>query len=292
MRTACLSSCATVAARLSSEYGFAMQAQSGMTRSKHPYATIGAGDSTLFVFGGIEPKHVVPDGLHLQGIARAFKSFAETHRTIVLKRPARSDREYSQARMAEDYAEAIDELAPSGQVAIMGIAAGGTIAQMFAGMFPGRVSQLVLVSTAYRVSEPGRQALDRGVALAENGEFRALNREMIRRLYPSRVASAFYGALAWLLPGLSAEDDPAEFICEAESGAAADASGYLGAISAQSLLLCGDRDFFYDAGDVARTAQLIPDCELVLFKNQGHGLPRTHADEINARVRRFLASRG
>jgi pimeloyl-ACP methyl ester carboxylesterase len=44
--------------------------------------------------------------------------------------------------------------------------------------------------------------------------------------------------------------------------------------------MSGDRDFFYDAGDVSATAAAIPDGEVVLFRRQGHGLPRTRAEEV------------
>lgn len=265
-----------------------MQAHSGTTASGHPYAEVGAGAETLVVIGGIEPKHVVPDGLHLQGIANAFKPLAEVARVVVIKRPPEMERGYSQAQMASDYGDAIFELAPSASV--MGIAAGGTIAQFLAAQRPDLVQRLILVATAYRVSEPGREVLSRAVALAENRDYRAMNRLMIERLYPSRVASAFYGALAWLIPGLSGDDDPDEFICEAEAAAAASTRESLAKIDAPALLLTGDRDFFYDAGDVAVTAQEIRTCEPVVFKNQGHGLPRTRAEEIARRVGSFISA--
>lgn len=266
-----------------------MQAHSGTTASGHPYAEVGAAAETLVVLGGIEPKHVVPDGLHLQGIANAFRPLSQVARVIVIKRPPEMVRGYSHAEMAQDYAEAISELAPSASV--MGIAAGGTIAQFLAAARPALVRRLILVATAYRVSEPGREVLRRAAALANNGDYRAMNRLMIERLYPSRVASAFYGALAWLIPGLSGEDDPEEFICEAEAAASANTRESLHKIEAPTLLLSGDRDFFYDVGDVAVTADEIPTCEPVVFKNQGHGLPRTRAEEVARRVGSFISSR-
>jgi pimeloyl-ACP methyl ester carboxylesterase len=62
-------------------------------------------------------------------------------------------------------------------------------------------------------------------------------------------------------------------------------------ISVPTLLIHGDNDMSTPIETTARkTAPLIPGCQLKVYEGAAHGLPITHADQLNADLVTFVKS--
>ncbi len=60
-------------------------------------------------------------------------------------------------------------------------------------------------------------------------------------------------------------------------------------ITVPTLLLTGDQEVQYDAGDaVFRARTVIPDIDAQIVPNAGHGLPLEQPEEVNGRIIAFL----
>jgi pimeloyl-ACP methyl ester carboxylesterase len=176
---------------------------------------------------------------------------------------------YTMKDMADDYAGMIkDEL--GGPVDVMGLSTGGTIAQQFAADHPDLVRRLVLASTGYRLNKNGR-ALQRKLAeLVKEGKYRT-GAALMADALATGLMHFFLKRILWLMgrsmfsPGGKITDG----LVEIEAEDRFDFKDRLVEIKAPTLVIGGDRDFFYHP--ISDTAAGIPGAELVLYAGVGHG---------------------
>lgn len=220
-----------------------MTAYSGISAGGIPYSRIGDGEVPLFVFPGLDLSTHAAEGLHLQGLAQAFKTFAGEHSVYVVGRPpgpdyAPPDRdseedaddgtnageepaeevagEFGRLQTAEEYAEELDRAylefvasQGSGPIRLLGIAYGGRSAVNVAaaladGRAPGRrVDRLALVSYAHHMSQKGSQRLLTAAELMIAGELRRFSQLMVTSMYPGLGGRLLYGPVAFLFPALA-----------------------------------------------------------------------------------------
>ena len=119
--------------------------------------------------------------------------------------------------MAADYAAVLEqEIGPSH---LMGFSTGGEIAQYVAIDHPASVRSLILVVSACRLSEAGREICERWQALATRGRWRELRADMasvaVSGETNKRLARAFmrvFGRLVFRVPS-----DPQDFLTTLEA---------------------------------------------------------------------------
>ena len=214
---------------------------------------------------------------YLSGLTNDYRIY------IVTRRPGLPPG-YSLRDMADDYATMInDEL--GGAVDVIGVSTGGGIAQYLAIDHPDLVGHLVLVMTGFRLSEEARE-LQREVAnLVRRGKRQAayalLATAIIRKgiaRYPFRWFMRLMGPL--MIPG-----DPWDGIVEIEADDRYDLGDQMDKIMADTLVIGGEEDFFYD---IRETAGRIPSARLVLYPNLGHNAMFVRSRQFGEEITTFL----
>ena len=176
--------------------------------------------------------------------------------------------------MAADYAAVLEqELGPSH---IMGFSTGGDIAQYVAIDHPASVRSLILVVSACRLSEEGREICERWQALAREESWQELRADMASVNVTSetnkglaRTFMAVFGRFVLKVPS-----DPQDFLITLGADLVHDTTGRLGEISAPSLIIGGSEDPFYSEDAIRETAEKMTDATLLLYDGVGHGVPK------------------
>ena len=255
-----------------------------------PYAVLGEGTPGILVIPGIEPEHLVPEGLRLQGVRGAFEELAEERAVAVAWRANRAPEEMTIGSIAADYVDLARELELT-DLTIVSVSTGCAMAIETAARLGSRCRTLVLVSGGAVPSEIGRALLRRSAELAGLGRWRALAREQMIAFYPGLFGRTVLAGVAWLFPALYGEpDDPAYFMRLCTLAAEADLRRRSEDVSARTLVVNGERDVIYPP-DVAReTALLLADGELVTIPRAGHGAFKSHAGRIHRLIRSWIHS--
>ena len=153
---------------------------------------------------------------------------------------------------------------------------GGSIAQYVALECPGAVRSLVLIVSASRLSEEGRETCKRWQALAREERWHELRADMASVTVSSeankRLARAFMKVFGRFV--LRVPSDPQDFLTTLEADLNHDTTGRLSEISAPTLLIGGSDDPFFSESLLRETAQKIPDAILHVYEGVGHGVPK------------------
>lgn len=235
-----------------------------------PYLAIGSGPP-LVVFVGLSSRHASPKGAARRLNLRPLEPLAARFTVYSVNRKPGLTRGSTIADLAGHYAEAIREEF-GGPVPIYGVSTGGSVAQQFAIDHPDLVRRLVLVSTACRLSQPGREAQGRLAELAATGRKRRAWASLGPPLAATAIGGRLMASLLWLVGPVMSGDDPADMIATIAAEAAFDASAELHRIGAPTLLIAGERDGFYSPSLFRETAERIPDARLCLYPGRGHGV--------------------
>jgi len=257
------------------------------------YITFGDGPP-LVVFPGLGPSNANPTGLLLRfemgwlsPLARAFRVY-RINRKVGL-----APHTTTMADLASHYAKAIED-SFEGAIHILGFSTGGSIAQQFAIDRPDLVRSLVLAGTACRLGPVARDAQRREAQFAAWGQYRRSLAALAPTITGSALGQRLAGAAMWLaapLGGMGPNWDPSDMIATVEAEDAFDASDRLGEISAQNLVIGGERDPCYSRELFEETTRGIPDARLFIYKGRGHG--GTVTDRRFARdVKAFLVGAG
>jgi len=203
-----------------------------------------------------------------------FGRFAKNYTVYVSNRRRGMPPGYTTRDMARDYARVIeDELGPSH---LMGFSTGGSMAQYVALDHPEALQSVVLVVSACRLSEEGREICERWQALAREGRWGELRADMASVAVSSetnkRLARAFIKVFGRFV--LKVPSDPQDFLTTLEADLGHDTTGRLGEISAPSLVIGGSEDPFFSEDLLRETAEKIPDATLHLYEGVGHGVPK------------------
>jgi pimeloyl-ACP methyl ester carboxylesterase len=89
----------------------------------------------------------------------------------------------------------------------------------------------------------------------------------------------------WLMAPLLIPGDPSDGIVEIEADDRYDLSDQLHKIKADTLVIGGEEDFFYD---IRETAGKIPNAKLVLYPHLGHNAMFVRSRQFGEEIRAFL----
>ncbi|TXT65642.1 MAG: putative non-heme bromoperoxidase BpoC [Promethearchaeota archaeon] len=192
--------------------------------------------------------------------------------------------------MAEDYADLIRKTF-NFPVNIMGTSTGGQIAQYLAADHPDVVKKLILISTAYRLSEEGAKIEKKAADYFKQAKYGKSMTAITDMVYSTRFLKAIVNPLI-LLFGRKFIGDveyPNDFLNEIQGDREMNFINRLKDIKASTLVLSGAQDIGYTAEDVKKTAEGIPNAQLKLYENYGHNLFMRNRKEVIIDMLDFLS---
>jgi pimeloyl-ACP methyl ester carboxylesterase len=248
--------------------------ESGTFLGEFPYVRVGNGPENLVILPGITLENEPPNRLAAWTYRLGFGRFARDYTVYVINRKRGMPPGYTTQDMAADYARVIEsELGPSH---IMGFSTGGSIAQYVALEFPEAVRSLVLIVSACRLSEEGREICMRWQALAREERWQELRADMASVTVTSQtnklLARAFIRVFGRFV--LRVPSDPQDFLTTLEADLNHDTTGRLSEISAPTLIIGGSEDPFFSESLLRETAKKIPYATLRVYEGIGHGVPK------------------
>ena len=248
--------------------------ETGTFLGEFPYVRAGDGPENLMILPGITLQNEPPSRLDAWTYRLGFGRFARGHTVYVVKRKRGMPPGYTTRDMAADYGRVLEqELGPSH---VMGFSTGGSIAQYVALDRPELVGNLVLVVTASRMSEAGRETCERWQRLARERRWRDLRADMASATVTSETNKRLAGTFMKVLGGLmlGTPSDPSDFLATLEADLGHDTTARLPELSAPTLIIGGGDDPFFPEPLLRETAGKIPDAELRVYEGVGHGVPK------------------
>jgi pimeloyl-ACP methyl ester carboxylesterase len=255
------------------------------------YVRLGNGPESLVILPGITLENEPPSRLAAWTYRLGFGRFAEGHTVYVINRRRDLPSGYTTQDMAADYARVMEE--EVGPSRVMGFSTGGSIAQYVALDHPELVQRLILVVTASRLSEEGRETCERWRKLARGRRWRELRADMASANVTSeankRLARAFMAVFGRLV--LGAPSDPSDFLTTLEADLGHDTTDRLPELSSPTLIIGGSDDPFFPESLLRETAGKIPGAELRVYEGVGHGVPKERKRRYEEDALTFLSER-
>jgi pimeloyl-ACP methyl ester carboxylesterase len=264
--------------------------ETGTFLGESPYVRIGSGPENLVILPGLTLENEPPNRFAAWTYRLGFGRFAKGYTVYVINRRRGMPPGYTTRDMAADYAAVIErEIGPSH---VMGFSTGGEIAQYVAINHPVALRSLILVVSACRLSEEGREICERWLTLAREGRWQELRADMASVAVSSetnkRLARAFIRVFGRFV--LEVPSDPQDFLTTLGADLGHDTTGRLGEISAPSLVIGGNEDPFYSESLLRETAERMPRCTLHVYNGVGHGLPKERKRRYEQDALEFLGA--
>lgn len=245
------------------------------------YAVFGRGDKPFVIIPGLSLRDVRGAGA---GLAMMYRMFAKEYRVYVIDKKSNIPEGCTAADLAEDTAAAIRMLGLT-DACVMGVSLGGMIAQELAIRHPELVQKLILGVTASRTNDTMNAVVSRWIALAGNGDFGGIVRDMMEVMYSPGYVKRY----GWMFPVLAKFAKPKNkerFIRLAKACLTCDAYDRLNEISCPTLVLGGADDKIVTDEASLEIAEKIG-CAIHLYESLGHSAYEETAD-FNERVYHFL----
>jgi pimeloyl-ACP methyl ester carboxylesterase len=199
---------------------------------------------------------------------------------------------YTVQELAGDMAALLDALGLE-RAHLLGVSAGGFIAQQFALSFPERVDRLVLVATAM-YGHPDRMAMPQEIQRLMVPDLSLPPEPRVRKAMAIAFAPGYAGAHpdvvnAVVRMRLDSPPQPIEaYMRHARANAAFDASGLFASIAAPTLILHGDQDRVVPVDNAYQMASSLPGAELHVLRGGGHLVFMEQPGVFNRAVLEFL----
>lgn len=241
------------------------------------YIRFGSGERILVMLPGLGDGLRSTKGTALP-MAFMYREFAKDFTVYAFSRKNMLPEGYTTRDMARDQAEAMEQLGIS-KADVFGVSMGGMIAQHIAIDYPEKVHKLILTVTSSRPNPILAESVDEWVSCAKRGDHTALMDSNVRRIY----SEDYYRKNKWLVPVMGKLTKPKSydrFFVQADACLTHNAYENLPRIQAPTLVIGGEKDLSL-GGDASREiAAAIPDVELRMYEQWGHGLYEEAKDFI------------
>jgi pimeloyl-ACP methyl ester carboxylesterase len=265
--------------------------ETGTFLREFPYVRLGNGPENLVILPGITLQNEPPNRPAAWTYLLGFGRFADGYTVYVINRRRGMPSPYTTREMAADYAQVMEKnLGPS---IVIGFSTGGSIAQYVALDHPELVEKLILVVSASRLSDEGRETCERWRKLAQGRRWRELRADMASVNVTSeankRLARAFMAVFGRFV--LGTPSDASDFLTTLEADLEHDTTDRLHEVSAPTLVIGGTEDPFFSESLLRETAEKIPDAELRVYEGVGHGVPKEKKRRYEDDTLAFLSER-
>jgi len=252
----------------SSSYNTSIRHQ-GLWPGHMPYLSVGMGEPLLFI-PGLVAHNEPPTGTERRFHAQLMMPFAEDRRVWWVNRRRHLNPRVTMADLAGHYAEAMRARfhAP---VDIIGTSTGGSIALQLAIDHPDLVRRLVIVSSAYRLSERGIDSQRRLATLLRARHRRGAGAEAMAMQGGSPVSERMLRGVGWMLGPTIFTKPYSDVLATITAEEQFDVRGRLHEITAPTLVVGGSKDAYYSEQLFAETANLIHGARLSIYDGAGHG---------------------
>lgn len=248
------------------------------------YIRFGSGNRTLVMLPGLGDSLRSMKGTALP-MALMYRAFAKAFTVYVFGRKNGLPKDDTTRDMARDQADAMEQLGIT-KADIFGVSMGGMIAQHLAADYPEKVGKLILTVTASKPNPILTESIEEWVSLAKTGDHTAFMASNLRRIY----SQDYCRKNGWMVPIIGKLTKPKSydrFYVQANACLSHNAYERLSEIHVPTLVIGGEKDLSL-GGDASREiAAKIPNSELRMYPQWGHGLYE-EAKDFNQTVLEFL----
>ena len=253
------------------------------------YFRFGSGEEIFVILPGLSVQSVM---LSADAIAGAYKLLADHYTVYVLDRRKEPPAGYSVYDMAADTVQALGELNIS-KATIFGASQGGMIAAVIAIGHPELVQNLILGSTAAKVTDRQFHTIEKWIQLAKAKKAADLYTSFGKVLYPEQTFEQLRGALIEAAKTVT-DEDLNRFTVLAQALKGFDVAADLKKIVCPALIIGSDDDALLGADASKQIAERLDenmDHELYIYHGCGHAAYDTAAD-YKERILNFINQRG
>ena len=256
----------------------------GLWPGRMPYLSVGMGEPLLFI-PGLVAHNEAPTGTERRFHAQLIMPFADDRRVWWVNRRRHLSPRVTMADLATHYAEAMRARFPA-PVDIIGTSTGGSIALQLAMDHPDLVRRLVIVSSAYRLSEKGIDSQRRLANLLRARDRRGAGAEAMAMQGESPVSERMLRGVGWMLGPTIFSKPYSDVLATITAEEQFDVRDRLHEITAPTLVVGGSKDAYYSEQLFTETANLIHGARLAIYDGVGHS--GTFGPRLVADVKRFL----
>lgn len=246
-----------------------------VTSNGIPCGTFGSGSRKLLLFIG-GPGGFVPQGFTFKFMMNQRFSLCKEYTITVLTRKKGMNQGYTTEDMARDYAEAIRQDFGGHVDAVIGSSFGGMIALHFGADYPELYDKIVFAAATNELTPAGKELdLEYARLLAAGKKGKATATIMAAMREPG-IKLRFLKFFARIMVPFFKFPDYPEFkqdvLIEANAEVSHDASEKLDKIINPSLILIGDRDFYFTVSSAEKLHEAMPNSVLKVYKNVRHDI--------------------
>ena len=248
------------------------------------YIRFGSGSRNLIILPGLGDGLQTVKGTALP-MAWMYRIFAKDFTVYMFSRKTDLPQNHSTRDMAQDLCAAMDALGI--KIAdVLGVSMGGMIAQWLAIDHPEKVDRLILTVTSSQPDPILTASIEEWMDQARQNDHRALMDSNMRKIY----SETYCRKNGWMIPILGVITKPksyGRFLIQAESCLNHDAFPHLPKIHCPTLVIGGERDKALGPDASREIAAQIPDAQLKMYPQWGHGLYE-EAKDFNQIVLNFI----
>ena len=237
--------------------------------TKMDYIRFGTGPRNLVMLPGLGDGLVTVRGLAIP-MAWMYREFLKDFTVHMFSRPRVIPQGSTTRDMARDLKLAMDALGIA-KANVFGVSMGGMIAQWLAIDYPQAVEKLVLVVTASKPNPVLLESVQEWIDQATRGDHTALMDSNMRRIY----SADYYRKNRWTVPLIGKLSKPRSydrFLTQAEACLIHDTYALLPRIQSETLVMGGKQDLALTGEASYEIAEQIPNVELKMYPQWGHGL--------------------
>lgn len=266
-----------------------LKVETGYFNEGLPYLKIGDKPDILVSIEALSFKHEVPTRMMAKMTINSMKVFTDEYTVYVIGRKPNLPDNYLFDKIAADYAQVFRRVFKK-PVDLIGVSTGGQIIQYIAADHPDVVRKIVLISTAYRLSEAGVKSEAKSGEYFLKKKYGKAMASIIEDVYKPGFTLSFMQVFLRMFGRfiIGKVKYPNDYMVEIIADREMNFLNQLHEIKAPTLILSGEDDIPYTAEDVKKTAEGIPNARLKFYKGFGHNLSISNSNQVNSDAKAFL----